>query len=399
MQVGNQATRALVLAREAATAAGDEQLSSYHVLLGLADGEGVARHALGLTPHRIREAGSTLAGAAPRFPTGLEVVRAGAVHAGKADRDRVTTADLLLAVLGPESDDGPVALVLRAAGTDPVAVRAALTGTHHTDCCREAGFSPLRPVLAAMGSRTDGLPGRARAVAVAVAALTPFVLAYAAVLAVTWDTAGPELVLTMGLGLLLFLLPASLLSVRRHLRNGTSSATRLVLPGEMQPLLDRLGLRRLEVRVTNEVLHDRCIRFGGRASLIMSSDTEGHPEYAEFVLWHEIAHLAHRDTVSFTLQGLVGASLCFAAVFSFDPRSIPVAMVAVVVASTGIRWWSELACDRLAVRRAGADALHAWAANRRALVASAGRSRALASRMTGLLTHPPLALRTALHPR
>lgn len=113
----------------------------------------------------------------------------------------------------------------------------------------------------------------------------------------------------------------------------------------------------------------------------------------------EIAHLARRDTVSFMLQRQVGAGLCFAALFSFDLRSAPVAVVAALSVSVGVRWWSELACDRIAVRETGADALHAWAARHRSLVASLGGRRALIIRATGLLTHPPLALRTALHQR
>lgn len=58
------------------------------------------------------------------------------------------------------------------------------------------------------------------------------------------------------------------------------------------------------------------------------------------------------------------------------------------------RWWSEAACDRFAVRQAGPAALHAWAA------AVGGRQGNLPrlARVKGLLTHPPLALRTALHP-
>jgi hypothetical protein len=60
------------------------------------------------------------------------------------------------------------------------------------------------------------------------------------------------------------------------------------------------------------------------------------------------------------------------------------------------RWWSEAACDRLAVRHAGAGALHAWAAYQSA--PQPGRRWFRWARVRGVFTHPPLALRKALHP-
>lgn len=133
---------------------------------------------------------------------------------------------------------------------------------------------------------------------------------------------------------------------------------------------------------------------------MVSEHTEQHPEPLRFVLWHEIAHLARRDDVLRRLTAALVFGLLIAALASIDPGAMAIAFVGVLLVAVTGHWWSETACDRLAARHAGVGALHAWAAGRRAIVVILRRNKALSrrARAKGLLTHPPLALRTAFHP-
>jgi Zn-dependent protease with chaperone function len=404
MQVTDRALQALVLAAEAAHTLGEKPVTSYHLLLGLADAEGGARHVLGLRPERLRDAAAALsaespADARPSFPTAKEVVEDAVGHANASGHDRATTADILLAALGPR--EGAVALLLRAAGVEPAAMRAALAGGDHDACCGETGISALRPFLAELGSHADRLPGRLWTVARLGGALIPYLLLYCAVLAVTWDTSGPELILAMGGGTLLLLSLLRPVLVGRRVRRAVARVpVRLVVPENIRPLLERLGLDRLEVRVQPGDTPDRCYRRGRRAWIVIAGHTENHPEWSRFVLWHEVAHLARRDITAWHLGAGMSGSLVVAALAGFDPRALAIAVVGTAVVAVAGRWWSEAACDRFAVRRAGPDALHAWAADRRDTTARLRRRNALSrrARAKGLLTHPPLTLRTALHP-
>ncbi|MFG2045074.1 Clp protease N-terminal domain-containing protein [Dactylosporangium sp. NPDC048998] len=413
MQVTDQALRATVLASEAAHTLGAEQVGSYHLLLGLADAEGGARHALGLSSERLREVGATLFPPKPehqgdaRVPFAAELKEAlerGIRQARASGHDHATTVDLLFALLGQEAgqeagpEASPAAELLRAAGTDPAEVRAALAEQDHGACCQETGVSPARPILADMGSRADLMPGRLRTIAGVVGNLIPCALLYAAVLAVSWDTSGPELVLTVGTVATLIPLMLSPLGSRRQIRRLTALAPTTVLaPEDIQPMLNRLGLRQLEIRIRPGIAQDRCYRLGRRAWIVLSGHTEHQPEPLRFVLWHEIAHLARRDGMRRGLVGVLSYGLILAALVSFDPRAMAIAFVGVPVVAVAGLWWSEAACDRLAARHAGTGALHAWAADRRAIVANLRPSRR--ARAKGWFAHPPLALRTALHPQ
>ncbi|MER7008142.1 hypothetical protein ABT297_34555 [Dactylosporangium sp. NPDC000555] len=163
----------------------------------------------GLSSERLREAGAALFPPGPdhqddtRIPFAAELREAlerGIRKARASGHDQVTTVDLLVALLGPEAgpEAVPAAELLRAAESDPAAMRAALAERDHDGCCQEAGVSAARPILAEMGSRAALMPGRLRSIAGVVGTLIPYALLYAAVLAVTWDTSGPELVLTVG---------------------------------------------------------------------------------------------------------------------------------------------------------------------------------------------------------
>ena len=129
-------------------------------------------------------------------------------------------------------------------------MRAALTEQDHDACCQETGVYAVWPILARMGARADLMPGRVRIIAGVVGSLIPYALLYAAVLAVTWDTSGPELVLTVGAAAMAIPLILNPIRFRRQVRRiaTLAPAAAVVLEG-IRPMLDRLGLRQLEVRI------------------------------------------------------------------------------------------------------------------------------------------------------
>jgi len=407
MRVTDQARRALVLAAEAARDRGDKAVGGHHVLLGLAGAEGSARHVLGSSSERLRAVPPSAAtldaesSADVRLPfvTARDIVNSAIERARASGRDQATTADILFAALDPA--DGPVTSLLRAAGAEPATVRASLAEGDHGACCQETGVSEVRTLLAEMGSHADGLPGRGRAAAGMVGGLIPYALLWCTVLAVTWDTSGPELVLALGAAtVLLSALLAPVFLRRRVHRSLAYAPTTLPMPESMRPLLDRLGLQQLEVRIQPAPAQDRCYRLGRRAWIVLGSGTERHRELAHFVLWHEVAHLARRDGAARRLSARVGVGLVVGAMGSFDLRAAAIAVTGTAMLIVAGRWWSEAACDRIAVRQAGPAALHAWAAAVSGTLATLRRQkeRPRRARVKDLLSHPPLALRTALHP-
>ena len=241
MRVTDQALRALMLAAEAAHNLGDKPVRGYHLLLGLAVAEGSARHVLGSSAGRLRDAPPP----SPADASTAEEIVNRAVRDAYADgRDRATTADLLRAALGPA--DGPVASLLRAAGADPTTIRAALAESDHGTCCQETGVSEIRALLAEMGSHAHRIPSRGRAVAGLVGGLIPYLLLWSAVLAVTWDTSGPELVLVpAAAATFLWSLLGPILLHWRVRRSIKRVPMMLPTPESMRPLVDRLGLRQL----------------------------------------------------------------------------------------------------------------------------------------------------------
>ncbi|WP_433202624.1 hypothetical protein ACQP00_32680 [Dactylosporangium sp. CS-047395] len=257
------------------------------------------------------------------------------------------------------------------------------------------------PVLAEVTARAGAVPRRGWIGALGV--LVPcWLLLYALLLAVTWDTSGPEIVLAGAAGTMFIALVLAPVQILRRRREVTVRSPALVpLPADAGVLLGRLGLRELEVHLQPGIGSDRCLWLGRTAVILLTEHTAADPQRARFVLWHEIAHLARRDSLAWTVTGLLGVGALIGAMLSFDPRALALTLVAVPTLTVAGRWWAEAACDRLAVRQAGADALHAWAVHLRTIVATARRTNPAArrSRLRALITHPPLALRMALHQR
>src|SRR5437762_1921266 len=206
MRLTEQSRRAVMVASDAAHALGAEQVGTLHLLLGLTEAEGGARHTLGLDAEALRTASAALFPPRPPHPDGLRVAFAAELraaiedstrHARAGGRDYVATTDLLAALL--EAEEGPAALVLRAVGGEPSALRAALAAQEHGACWQETGVSFLRPALVELGARAGGVPRHAWLASLS-AALVLWSLLYAALVAITWDTAGSELVLTVAAG-------------------------------------------------------------------------------------------------------------------------------------------------------------------------------------------------------
>ena len=145
---------------------------------------------------------------------------------------------------------------------------------------------------------------------------------------------------------------------------------------------------------------DRCYQLGRRAWIVLGEGTERTPSIARFVLWHEVAHLARRDITARRLNAYLGYSLFVGALMSFDPRALAIAVIGTATLTVAGLWWSEAACDRFAVRQDGPEGLHAWAEAVRGSLTALRRQRKLSrrARVKSVLTHPPLALRVALHP-
>ncbi|WP_433043059.1 hypothetical protein [Dactylosporangium sp. CS-033363] len=366
MRLTEQSKRAIEAAAVAARRAGASSAGPGHLLQGLAEVEGGARHEL-----------AGLAG--PPVAPGGELrtaIEAAARHAQAAGRDRVATADLLAGLLGT-------------------------TVGEHAGCCPEVVGSFVEPVLAEVTARAGAVPRRGWVGTLGV--LLPFwLLLYGLLLAVTWDTSGPEIVVAGAAGSMFIALVVAPVQILRRRREVTVRSLALVpLPADAGVLLGRLGLRELEVHLQAGIGSDRCLWLGRKAVILLTEHTDGDLERARFVLWHEIAHLARRDSLAWTVTGLLGVGALIGAMLSFDPRALGLTLLAVPVLTVAGRWWGEAACDRFAVRQAGAGALRAWAVHLRTLVASARRTNPAArrSRVRALVTHPPLTLRMALHQR
>jgi hypothetical protein len=226
--------------------------------------------------------------------------------------------------------------------------------------------------------------------------LVPYVLLWWAALAVA---SGPEPIL-FGAFTTLSALLGVLIGRRRHVRDAIASApTLLPVPESTRPLLDRLSLRQLEVRTHAEGSLGRCCRLGRRAWIVIGPAAELDPQLARFVLWHEVAHLARRDMTARGLGLGVSVGLVADSIAGRDLRAVAIAVGGTALLTVAGRWWSEAACDRFAVRRAGPAGFHAWAAGIRSGRALLLRQNRLprSARLKALFTHPPLALRTALH--
>ncbi|MGI5244895.1 hypothetical protein [Dactylosporangium sp. CA-139066] len=393
MRLSGAAGEAVRLAAQRAWASGADRIDGALLLAGLAGAEGGARHALGAFAEALRPPVQGAHGAqnVSFAEDAREAIEAAARRATANGRRYVTSIDLLDGVLGTAKGAG----ALRAAGADP----AGLASGDHDACCPESVPSHAEAALAEV-VRGAGKVRRRAWVAGLAGRVALMAGLYAIVLAIAWDTAGPEIILAGGGGAVVVALGVAAVRVRGATRRlATNPAPVVPLPADAGPLLERLGLRSLEVRVGGGFATDRCYRRGRRAWIFVSEHTDHDAQRVRFVLWHEVAHLARRDSRGRIVTGLLGLGLLTGVMLSFDPRAMLVAGIGAPALAIAWRWWAEAACDRFAVRQVGGAALRAWAADHLAVVATLRRRRQLPKRLgrRTWLSHPPMRLRAALH--
>jgi Zn-dependent protease with chaperone function len=253
---------------------------------------------------------------------------------------------------------------------------------------------------------TPRLPGRGWAVAALLFGLVWLAITGALIILVTWNHAGPELVggVLLPSALATTLLSAAAPATRRRTlkRLAVAAPQALPIPAQLRPALASHGVSDVEIRIqAGATIHDRCIRLGRRAWVVLAQRTIQHPQQGSFVLAHELGHLVRNDALRNRVAIGMYASLLLTADLSFDSAAWAVAIAGSLVHFVLTRWWSELACDTIAVQWSSVDALHVWAAEQRAMLGH-GRNRTLRRRLRrllGLLTHPPFAVRLRLHPR
>ena len=387
--------RAGVIARELRAA----EISSGHLLFAFCDAPCTAGHALadlGVTPVlRAALAPGAREGAEEsgrvRIPLARELkdLIEPALRLTGAKRD-LTTADLLRMMLGAPACAG-VGLLVQA-GADPAAVAAALDRHVGIGCCAEMHVGQVPAALEEAARCQARLPGRASAAFGIAGLIAAFGAVLALVLAASWDTTGPQTVLALAAACLvpiLLLSPVRLRRIRRVWQSLESQApTAIAVPPALQQTITDAGGGLLAVRVQPGG-KDRCFTARHRTLVLLSSISVDDREGLPFVLWHELAHGVRRDSA----RRHVLAALTFATIvpsmLTFDLRAMAAAVAGTYLIVVGTRWLSELSSDAIAVRIAGPQAMHAWAQRVRRL-----RRR----RIRGLLTHPPLSLRLALHP-
>ncbi len=232
------------------------------------------------------------------------------------------------------------------------------------------------------------------AVAVSVRIVIYIVLAYALVNVV--PEAGRDLIGPMVVILPLVLLPALWIGTRRGVR-------RLAAARSVSVVTDSAVLRDYGVRSVTIVLQPNarriglCTRQGGKAWIALNPYTPDH-RLIEFVVAHEIGH-ALRDEWLRRAASFVGAyTLFLCALLSFDYRVFLAGTVTALALWTSQAWISEIACDRIAVRKAGIEAFETFVAeHRKVLDLRPNRTvRRRIRRVFGRLMHPPIGWRLAV---
>jgi Zn-dependent protease with chaperone function len=161
-------------------------------------------------------------------------------------------------------------------------------------------------------------------------------------------------------------------------------------------LVARYRVSTLELRTQLDGrLHNRSLRLGRRAWIVLAPTTMGDERALPFVLAHEVGHVVRNDSRRGLALIPLRTSLLCAAIMVGTVTAAAVAFAGLLVWTVGTRWATEFAADAFAVRWVGADGFHAFLDQHRA-----GRrhpaNRALRYRLgrsTAWLRHPPVRLR------
>jgi Zn-dependent protease with chaperone function len=426
----DQARDAIVQAREEARRLGDRTIDPGHMLVGLlAVDDSIGRSALTRLGVAAPPSEATRPLAAPAEPTDYipfgpdtRAALEGALRESIAHGSRtITTGHLLLGIVAhratgvdrtsPRVDPAPASvgltaarLGLAAAGSDVDAVRAAVRQEHADGIGRETGGngSPRIWRDLRLGPAPERLPGRYLGIPAMAVAIGWCAVLAVAIAGITWDETGPE---TFGVAFVLSTMGFGLIAAIRTKRAINKQLARAPLafdpPEEVIAALARRGLT-AQVRVPSGWrIRDRCYRWRSNAWIVLALRTIERPELCAFVVAHEVAHLVRNDRARQWAIAILGPAVLISAYITLDPRAWLIAFGGVIGYQVAIRWWTELACDRFAVRWTGAAAFRAWAKDHRTLLRQPQnrRWRRRIRRVFNLLTHPPLVLREAVHRR
>ncbi|MFF7953609.1 M48 family metalloprotease [Streptomyces griseorubiginosus] len=137
------------------------------------------------------------------------------------------------------------------------------------------------------------------------------------------------------------------------------------------------------------------LRDGRRAHLWLGSNWFGPEDTAHLpvVIEHELGHILRRDNQCSTVLQATGVLLSVLAA-AWLPLLLAVLAAGVLrLLYTGWSWWTELACDRRAVRICGREAVIALWGRHTALLGDLPRQVLLWNGLRSASTHPPYGLR------
>ena len=395
----DEAHKAIRKAVQEARRVGASSVDPGHLLLGLVSVDNsvaqLAMARLGVTAEAVRatRAASVAEPAEGSVPFRAETKAAleSALREAIALGNRIlTTGHLLLGVAYGGVEPAP---------TD--AMRAAVLREHADGSSPEIGGRPLVTNWSdlSLGPAPQEIPARRSWLMAAMMAIGWYAVVFVAIIGLTWDEMGPETVGAAFVACAGILGLAGALYPRRVARQLTKARVALDPPAEVAEVLARRGLT-AQIRVSRgRGVWNGCIRRGSTAWILLTPDTLANPRRVGFVIAHEVAHLLRNDHARRRLDTPLGAALMLSAYVTFDPRAWLIGFGGVIVFQVATRWRSELASDAFAVRWVGVAALRAWANDHLALLRRApnrGWRRRL-RRARNYLTHPPMALRKAVH--
>ena len=411
----SQACTAIVLSRQSAHELGHHTIDSCDLVFGLiATSNAVAARVLtelGLSATALREhsvRGPQLSGSpASRIPFAAEsrTVLDNALREALAlGHISLTTGHLLLGVI--VTPECAAARMLAALGVDDAAVRTAVLGLHSLAADGEMVATLDRSAAALAQVRLGqlpSLPGWRSLLSGFLLTLTWYAATGALITAASWKGAGPELIVSLLVVVPVMAGAVGMVAKGRAIRRlHVAAPGRATLPEHLRTLLAGRGIRSVEVLVqVGPAIHDRCLRFGRRAWIVLAANTLQSEQPLRFVLGHEVAHLLRNDTLRRRVGVALYSGLLLTALLSADLAALLITFGSALVHSVVACWSAELSSDAVATRWSGIEAFHAWTAEHQALLRES-QNRTISKRLRGLtalLTCPPLRLRLAVHPR
>jgi len=414
----DNARAAIVSAREEACALGGSSIDAGHLLLGLCHEDARDAPVLaaeGLTAAGTRARLAALSGRGPAAPDGYlpftERVKSVLFQAEREALGRqhpsISAAHLLLALMSLELKAGAAPPGSAQAPPDAVAtllsdqqVEAATLHNRAAAIAHTESAGQSFPFLGADLTAVARLPGRWQRWSRHATVLAGYaMLAVVAILPAPPDRRAIATWLAV-------IVPAAALILRRAVMRGLyrirlakPDAERIAVPG-LRTALAAAGL--LEVTVI-------CVprgRLTGRSAAVSRRDgrdgmiflrpemKRAHPDLTRFLMAHEAAHLARDDTstLNVAVTCLVGLGIVAEVTSLVNLWLLAPALLGFVA----LRWRSELACDRLALRAAGwlpGDQFLAYRARADAAWRRRPRPERLRAQVKAMLSHPPTSVR------